>query len=64
MEQEPPADDNPLLTLENIIITPHAAFMSEKAVVALRKKAVQEAIRGAQGEKPRNWVNRKAMESK
>lgn len=64
MEQEPPAKDNPLLDLDNTIITPHVAFMSEKSVIALRKKAIQEAVRGALGEKPRNWVNQKAMESK
>ncbi len=64
LEQEPPAGDNPLLTLDNIIITPHAAFTSDKAEVELRRKAMQEAVRGALGDKPRNWVNRKAMESK
>jgi D-3-phosphoglycerate dehydrogenase len=64
LEQEPPAADNPLLTLDNVIITPHAAFISEKAVIALRTKAMQEAVRCALGEKPKHWVNRRAMESK
>jgi len=64
LENEPPAADNPLLTLDNIILTPHAAFTSEKAEIALRRKSMQEAVRGAMGEKPKNWVNRRAMESK
>lgn len=64
MEQEPPSADNPLLTLDNIIITPHVAFSSDKANILLREKAIQEAIRGAKGEKPIHWVNRRAMEAK
>lgn len=64
LEQEPPAADNPLFSLDNVILTPHAAFTSDKSEVALRVKTMQEAIRGALGEKPKNWVNRKAMESK
>ncbi|MDD2573542.1 MAG: C-terminal binding protein [Bacillota bacterium] len=64
LEQEPPVADNPLFTLYNVILTPHAAFTSDKSEVALRVKAMQEAIRGALGEKPKNWVNRRAMESK
>jgi len=64
MEQEPPVDNNPLLALDNIILTPHAAFVSEKSIIVLRRKSMQEAIRGALGEKPKNWVNKKAMEFK
>jgi len=64
MEQEPPIDNNPLLTLDNIILTPHAAFVSEKSEIALRRKSIQEAIRGALGEKPINWVNKKAIQFK
>lgn len=61
MEQEPPTKENPLLSLDNIIITPHAAFYSEQSSITLRRKSFQEAIRGALGEKPKNWVNRKMM---
>lgn len=64
LEQEPPVSDNPLFSLDNVIITPHAAFISDKSEVALRVKAIQEAIRGAMGEKPKNWVNKRAMKSK
>ncbi len=64
LEQEPPAADNPLLSLNNVIITPHAAFTSDKSEIALRVKAMEEAVRGALGNKPKSWVNRRAMESK
>lgn len=61
MEQEPPSDDNPLLTLDNIIITPHTAFASDKSNILLREKAIEEAIRGARGDQPRHWVNKNGM---
>lgn len=64
MEQEPPSTDNPLLTLDSVIITPHTAFASDKSNVLLREKAIQEAIRGANGKQPNHWVNKKAMKSK
>lgn len=62
MEQEPPAADHPLLGLDNIIITPHAAFYSEQSSISLRRKAFQEAIRVINGEMPKNCVNKKMLQ--
>lgn len=59
MEVEPPDKSNPLLTLDNVIITPHAAFYSETSGIALRRKSFEEAVRIAKGEEPKNIVNRK-----
>ena len=61
MVKEPPEADNPLLTLDNIVITPHAAFYSEDSSIALRHKSFQEAVRGAKGEKPLHPVNLKQL---
>lgn len=59
MEVEPPDLSNILLTLENVILTPHAAFYSEKSVIELRRKSFEEAVRIAKGEEPKNIVNKK-----
>lgn len=59
MEVEPPDLSNPLLTLDNVIITPHSAFYSEKSGIELRRKSFEEAVRIATGQEPKNIVNRK-----
>ena len=41
---EPPPPDSPLRRLENVVLTPHAAWYSEAAVVELREKAVATAL--------------------
>ncbi len=63
MEQEPPEKDNPLLTLENILITPHAAYSSDVAEIELRRKTILTAIEMAKGNAPKAWVNRREMEA-
>lgn len=60
LEQEPPQKDNPLLTLENVIVTPHAAFYSEESYMDLRRKAVQEVKRVLSNQPPLNQVNKSA----
>jgi D-3-phosphoglycerate dehydrogenase len=49
---------NPLFTLENVLITPHAAYYSEESIRNVREIAASEAIRVIQGEAPRFPVNR------
>jgi D-3-phosphoglycerate dehydrogenase len=60
LEQEPPQKDNPLLALENVIVTPHAAFYSEESYIDLRRKAVQEVKRVLSNQPPLNQVNKSA----
>lgn len=40
---------NPLFQLENVIITPHAAYYSEESVATVRRIAAQEAVRVLSG---------------
>jgi D-3-phosphoglycerate dehydrogenase len=56
-EQEPVADDNPLLGLENVVLTPHAGGYSEESIRTVRRRAAEEVARILGGERPRNLVN-------
>ncbi|MCC6278379.1 MAG: C-terminal binding protein [Oligoflexia bacterium] len=42
---------------DRLLVTPHCAFYSEEAVVEMRTKAAQEALRVLKGERPLNQVN-------
>jgi len=50
--------DNPLFKLENVIITPHAAYYSERSIQIVRRFASEEAVRVLRGEAPLSPVNR------
>ncbi len=56
-EQEPPASDNPLFELENVVVTDHASWYSEESIVELQTKAAAEVCRVLQGDWPRSLVN-------
>lgn len=57
MEKEPPDWENPLLLLENIVITPHIAFYSEESYVDLKTKTAESVISVLTGNRPRSVVN-------
>ncbi len=48
---------DPLLGLEQVILTPHCAFYSEESVRQLQSQAVDEVVRGLRGEPARSLVN-------
>lgn len=54
---EPIQPDNPLLSLDNVIITPHAAFLSKDSFIELRTRAAQEVVRVLSGHQPLHQVN-------
>ncbi len=62
LENEPPTHPFPLAELNNIILTPHAAFYSEESEPELRRKAAQEVVRTLKEGRPKHWVNKKMME--
>ncbi len=61
MEEEPPKANEPLFTLDNVIITPHIAGYSEGSVIELRNRVFGEVITVLKGGQPNAWVNRKEM---
>jgi D-3-phosphoglycerate dehydrogenase len=49
--------ENPLLRLENVIVTPHAAYYSEESIRLVRTIAANEVVRVLTGQSPRSPVN-------
>lgn len=56
-DPEPPAADNPLLQLDNVLITPHFSYYSEESTVELRQRAVEAVVQVLQGGWPRFMAN-------
>jgi D-3-phosphoglycerate dehydrogenase len=63
LEKEPPDFDNPLLSLDNVLVTPHAAFYSEDAMSEVRSRSAQEVIKVFKGELPAHVVNGEVLEN-
>lgn len=61
---EPIEKDNPLLNLENVILSGHSSWYSEMAIANLHKKAAEEVIRVLQGKKPYNLCNKEVLLNK
>lgn len=62
-DPEPPDLDNPLLQLENVIISPHLAYYSEQSMFEVLKQSEEEVFRVLGGEWPRNLVNTEVKEN-
>ncbi len=52
-----PPRDHPLLSLDNIIVTPHVAFFSQESTLELEQRAAAEVVRVMHGRMPENLVN-------
>jgi len=62
LEEEPAKQrawkpNNPLFGLDNVLISPHAAYYSEESIALIRQIAASEAVRVLDGEAPRYPVN-------
>ena len=57
-EKEPIDPDNPLLKMENVILTAHAASASARMPVEARRRAAREVVRVLQGAAPISPVNK------
>jgi D-3-phosphoglycerate dehydrogenase len=57
LEEEPMMSANPLLEMENVIITPHVAYASRTGWQLTLVRAGEEAARVLRGERPLNCVN-------
>jgi D-3-phosphoglycerate dehydrogenase len=55
--------ENPLFRLDNVIITPHAAYYSDEAIRTVREFAASEVVRVLSGQRPLSPVNDTALAS-
>ena len=56
--EEPTPADNPLLSLENVVLTPHLAGMSAEAMLRMAMTAAGNLLSVWDGKPPSGWVNR------
>ena len=62
LEQEPPSPDNPLLTMDNVILTPHVASASARFDPVRKRRVGQEIALVLSGRWPRSCVNPSVLE--
>jgi D-3-phosphoglycerate dehydrogenase / 2-oxoglutarate reductase len=58
---EPPSRDDPILTLDNVIITPHSSSWSVESSRQLRRDAARNVVVALSGEQPRSIVNQQQL---
>jgi D-3-phosphoglycerate dehydrogenase len=56
-DPEPPDLSQPLFRDERVIVTPHAAFVSEESLIDLRRRAARQVAATLSGNQPENVVN-------
>lgn len=54
---QPLPPDHPLFALDNVILTPHAAGITEDSMMRMGTGAAEEAVRILSGDLPRNFCN-------
>jgi len=63
LESEPPKRGNPLLSLGNIVLTPHMAWYSTSSLTEIQEKAAEDVARALTGQIPLHLVNKEALKS-
>ena len=64
LEKEPPEPSNPLLELNNVVITPHIGWNTPEAEERVREGVRREVLRILKGRPPINLVNRELLTGK
>lgn len=58
VEKEPLTADNPLLSFDNFVVSPHTAWYSEQSSEDLKRKAAEEGLRFLKGESVHYPINK------
>ncbi len=61
LETEPPDSGNPMLSMENVIFSPHVGFYSEESISELKRRTAKNVADVLTGKKPFSVVNRDVM---
>lgn len=61
LSQEPPESRNPLLSMSNVIVSPHSAFISHEALIELGAMCTKAIIDTLEGRAPDNILNPEAL---
>ena len=61
-EQEPVAPDNPLLSMENVIVTPHSLCWTDECFHNMAATGLASIVDALNGRKPEFVVNREVLE--
>ena len=62
-EREPVDPQDPILTLDNVIVTPHTICMTDECALGCGKSAIKSILDVANGRIPRSVVNRSVLDS-
>jgi len=62
-DTEPPALDNPLLAMDNVILAPHSICWTEQCFQAIGESAVRSILSVLNGERPIGLLNPEVLES-
>jgi D-3-phosphoglycerate dehydrogenase len=62
-EEEPPPPDNPILQLDNVIVTPHGICFTDECMRRLAESAFRSTLAVAAGRAPSHMVNPEALKS-
>jgi D-3-phosphoglycerate dehydrogenase len=60
-EDEPP-EGSPLLNLPNVVLTPHVAGLSRRAVERMLRSTTRSVLEALRGERPHGVVNPEALD--
>jgi D-3-phosphoglycerate dehydrogenase len=61
LEKEPPDLQNPLLKMENVILSPHVGFYSEESISELKRRTAKNVADVLRGRRPGSVVNREVL---